>query len=573
MASERSSLTPIVVGYGDLKPVKSEGDKFSVKEFNANPEVKRKMGIVFSHLNDNAVPGSKLLGLKEKTTEFLNDPAESMRDELLSLTTLAGRRAALENAPEHVKEALRDLNDIWNNKTEIKGFGEGLEATKDYIVDIFTSPENIVGGGLLAGKTALQTGIRSSAGGALWSGADDYIRQSRDVAINDLDEISKIQTLQNTAAGAAFGGVLGYGGHKLTKYVKDKIDLDLENKLEGQKLEVETAKDNTIAITNKEIPKSEIDTVRDSYLEAQRELELRNTQFGNERPPEFIRSEARANQPLKFGSIIKEDIDLRSPQYRTPLKTPAPVKVGPHKKTSDDWTTYVDQDGIERQRRKVGAYHDKEQGIIFIDKDFLANEFKNKPWENPKVEGVIPLPKSFTNKYIKTPEDWVRFVELHEKSHTEFLQLEPKTRMGKAIYENRINKIAMAEMSDPRLFPSPQTIAFNKKFGGAGQKSDEELQDIIRSTFIQLEGMPEEQISAGLNNALGNWANRYGSNTIFKPAAIFNNFKQSSLAKDLQRKFRYDAQRDWFGPRKYDKQDFGEVFKSQVNYLKMLILY
>ena len=562
MATDRSKLNPTVVGYGKIAKTKSKGDKFSVTEFNANPEVKRKMGILFTHLNDNSVSGAGLLGIKETSEEFLNNPAESMRDEILSISTLANRRSAINNGPEHVKKAYDDLLHMYNNETEIKGFKEGAEATKDYTIDLFTSPENLIGGKFLVGKTALQTAGKSSLFSGLWSGSDNYIRQSRDVEINALDKISNKQVLQVTAAGAALGGTIGYGGHKLAKYIKDRVDLNLENRIEGQRLEVETAIDQTTAITSKEIPQSEIDLVRNSYLEAERELALRNTQFGNERPPEFVRAEARREEPLLFGESATEGLGLRSSQYRTPLSTPAPVKLGPHKKTSDDWTTYVDQNGIERQRRKVGAYYDKTDKIIYIDKDFIAGQFKDKPWENPKVKGVVPLPKEFTNKYIKTPEDWVRFVELHEKSHTEFLQLEPKNM--KSIYENRINNIAMAEMSDPRLFPSPETIAFNKRFGGAGQRSDEELNDIIRSTFIQLEGMPEAQISAGLNNALGKWANSFGSNILFKPAALLNNFKQSSVAQDLQRKFRYDAQRDWFGPRKYDKQDFGEVFKETL---------
>ena len=563
--------------YTRATPTSLSGGKMSVKEFNANPNVKRDMGILHSHINDNAVSGSDLLGIKERPDEYLTNPAESMRDEVVSLSTLAARKLALEDAPEHVKAAHRRLTHIWNNETEIKGFGEGLTAAKDYTVDLFTTPENYIGGGFLAGgKTALQVVARSAAAGGLWSGADDYVRQTRDVEIGLQDKVSTPQALAATAAGAAFGGFFGYGGHHIAKYVNKRVDLDLENKIEGKKLEVETSKNQVVAITDKEISKSEVDTIRDSYLEAQRELDLRTSLYGSQRPADFIRDQARDSNPLQFGSRL--DLGIRG-EGRTPRKTPAEIVFGEHKKSKANW------DGKNAAPR--GAFYSHKEDKIYIDRDFLRKQFKDEPWFNPRPRldgspsGVNPLPKDFADKYLKTPDDWVRFVEIHEKAHTEFLrQLDPSDAArfeglgargeggrfiaGKAKYENRINAIAMEEMSDPRLYPTPETIAFNKKYGGGGAKSDEELNDLIRSTFIQLEGMPEAQISAGLNNALGKWANRYGSHLVFKPATILNNFKPSALAQSLQPKFRYDTQRDWFGPRKYDDQDFGEVFKETL---------
>ena len=557
--------------YTRATPAPLSGGKMSVREFNANSNVKRDMEILHGHMNRNAVPGAGLLGIKERPDEYLNNPAESMRDEVVSLTTLAGRRLAIENAPEHVKAAHRRLIHVWDNETEIKGFGEGLTAAKDYTIDLLTSPENFIGGGFLAaGKTAVQTAARGAAAGAAWAGADDYIRQTRDVEIDLQDKVSTSQALAATAAGAAFGGIIGVGGHHIAKYVNKKVDLDLENKIEGKKLEVDTSTDEIVAVADKEIPTTEVDKVRAAYFEAQRELDLRKSLYGSDRPEGFTRDQARDSSPLEFGTRL--DLGIRG-EGRTPRKTPVEIIFGEHRKSKANWG------GNDETPR--GAFYNREEDKIYIDRDFLREQFKDKPWETPKVKGVNPLPEEFANKYLKTPDDWVRFVEIHEKSHTEFLrQLDPSDAArfeglgargdggrfiaGKAKYENRINAIAMEELSDPRLFPTPEVIAFNKKYGGGGAKSDEELNDLVRSTFIQLEGMPEEEISAGLNNALGKWANRYGSHIIFKPVAILNNFKQSSVAKGLQQKFRYDAQRDWFGARKYDDQDFGEVFKETL---------
>jgi hypothetical protein len=116
---------------------------------------------------------------------------------------------------------------------------------------------------------------------------------------------------------------------------------------------------------------------------------------------------------------------------------PAKVKRGAYKK------------GTGKPDVFVGAYYRKGDDTIFIDEEYLRSQFDKKPWESPRVEGVNPLPSEFTNEYISDANDWVRFVELHEKAHTEYAQLEGE---ADATYENRMNDIAMAEMRDPKLF-------------------------------------------------------------------------------------------------------------------------
>lgn len=116
---------------------------------------------------------------------------------------------------------------------------------------------------------------------------------------------------------------------------------------------------------------------------------------------------------------------------------PAKIKRGAYKK------------GTGKPDVFVGAYYRKGDDTIFIDEEYLRSQFDKKPWESPRVEGVNPLPSEFTNEYISDANDWVRFVELHEKAHTEYAQLEGE---ADATYENRMNDIAMAEMRDPKLF-------------------------------------------------------------------------------------------------------------------------
>ena len=118
--------------------------KMSVSEFDANKEVKELSRTVHNYLNENLASGTGLLGIKETTEEMISKPSESIRDEIGSLSTFAARAAAIRDAPEYVKKSYAKLLDIWNNQTEIKGIGEGLEATKDYAIDIFTSPETFL---------------------------------------------------------------------------------------------------------------------------------------------------------------------------------------------------------------------------------------------------------------------------------------------------------------------------------------------------------------------------------------------------------------------------------------------
>jgi muramidase (phage lysozyme) len=73
---------------------------------------------------------------------------------------------------------------------------------------------------------------------------------------------------------------------------------------------------------------------------------------------------------------------------------------------------------------------------IAIDVDKIKSQFDEKPWTNPKVEGVRPLAETA----FKSPEEWAQFVLRHEEEHT----LHPRNEgESQADYENRINSIAL----------------------------------------------------------------------------------------------------------------------------------
>lgn len=88
---------------------------------------------------------------------------------------------------------------------------------------------------------------------------------------------------------------------------------------------------------------------------------------------------------------------------------------------------------------KVNAAFNRETNKITIDKEAILESFKDKPWTNPKVEGVTPLPE----KMFKTPMEWYKFHIEHEGSHTRSVK---KANESKPRYEDRMNIDAIKSM-------------------------------------------------------------------------------------------------------------------------------
>ena len=117
-----------------------------------------------------------------------------------------------------------------------------------------------------------------------------------------------------------------------------------------------------------------------------------------------------------------------------------PIKIGP---TGRKRAVNLKDKGVLIQdvnatlRRKA----DKSPHEILVDIKGINKTFSQKPWLNPKVEGVTPLPDIF-----KTKEQWVDFVVKHEIAHA----FNPRNIKAetKASYENRINRIALKEFKE-----------------------------------------------------------------------------------------------------------------------------
>ena len=126
-----------------------------------------------------------------------------------------------------------------------------------------------------------------------------------------------------------------------------------------------------------------------------------------------------------------------------------PIKEGP--------TGLTRKDGSPIYARNV-RNQDGSSNHIMIDVEGIKSQFDEKPWTNPKVEGVRPL----ASTAFKTPEEWAQFVLRHEEEHNTSPRNIQETQ---AEYENRINSLALDairknpyfNLADARVPPVPKT--------------------------------------------------------------------------------------------------------------------
>jgi hypothetical protein len=100
------------------------------------------------------------------------------------------------------------------------------------------------------------------------------------------------------------------------------------------------------------------------------------------------------------------------------------------------------------------AFYRQRENTIYIDEDYIRDVmWDQRGWENPKVEGVRPIPEGIIN----SPNDLVTFIKMHEIMHSKYSAkdlgiADKRTKQGKADYENAINDLAIRELKDqPRI--------------------------------------------------------------------------------------------------------------------------
>ena len=89
--------------------------------------------------------------------------------------------------------------------------------------------------------------------------------------------------------------------------------------------------------------------------------------------------------------------------------------------------TYGDTGKYRKDGSYIAAMVDYDKKTIKFDVDHIKGTFDDKPWTQPKVEGVKALPENA----FETPQQWANFVMMHEIMHTRFQPNDLKLNLGK----------------------------------------------------------------------------------------------------------------------------------------------
>ena len=137
--------------------------------------------------------------------------------------------------------------------------------------------------------------------------------------------------------------------------------------------------------------------------------------------------------------------------------------------------------------RPIGASFNKETRTITIDTPTLYEQYGEKPWTKPKVEGVYPIAENA----FPTFQDYVDFIVAHETEHTVTPQAEGQT---KAQYENQINQTALKQLAEKRAavpkepVATPKTVPLEQKVDRTTTnprdvKTEQEMFDIAKEIY------------------------------------------------------------------------------------------
>ena len=137
--------------------------------------------------------------------------------------------------------------------------------------------------------------------------------------------------------------------------------------------------------------------------------------------------------------------------------------------------------------RPIGASFNKETRTITIDTPTLYEQYGEKPWTKPKVEGVYPIAENA----FPTFQDYVDFVVAHEAEHTVTPRAEGQT---KAQYENQINQTALKQLAEKRAaapkapVTTPETVPLEQKVDRTttdprNVKDEQEMFDIAKEIY------------------------------------------------------------------------------------------
>ena len=100
----------------------------------------------------------------------------------------------------------------------------------------------------------------------------------------------------------------------------------------------------------------------------------------------------------------------------------------------------------------VGARYKHKTNEVSIHPEHTYQQFLDKAWTKPKVEGVFPIAENA----FKTPQEWADFVLQHEAEHIKTPEVEGQT---KAQYENQTNKAALETLAEKKAKATGEPVA------------------------------------------------------------------------------------------------------------------
>lgn len=178
----------------------------------------------------------------------------------------------------------------------------------------------------------------------------------------------------------------------------------------------------------------------------------------------------------------------------------------------------------------VAAKFKGEEGKIYWDEEYLLNNWKDKPWSKPRVEGVEPLP----DFYFQTPEEWARFVLYHEMRHARSARGADETVPQ---YENRMNREALQMLAEgkdvkPNVLNWILKTPFYKNSPSLRQLLNKKTPATVKMMFANLTNNASVTLQGNVPDV------KYGfNNQSLQARAFLGELMGEQLYDDLQRAF------------------------------------
>ena len=495
------------------------------------------------------------------------DITEILRDEDWRLETILDRNLNSSNLTDYEKQAYQYIRTVFD-ELQIKGGKERAQQIKDIGTDIIFSPTTLVS--LLLGgpgttqasragmnalarfalsDTAKEAATKATIFGAATGFSEDLAQQGYQKSTGVRENIDYGRLFGATTLGGIIDGGISTLASNVSKLSKNRFDNDQDPKTMRDRSEDDTAGENSEvnAVIDEEVNKV-ISTGEGKQLDlpllTEEDIEMYNSRPSRNQPNQtdvlqfkmrFLRGlEARllgdTGEKITRRERIALNKELESLKLERKNIVVEPADVEPIK-------------GESKRRQKVRAKRLGEEQVAErrTDLDLKIQNLENK-LERDAIGTLAESDLSRLEQLIVPDQFKDEYLEAFEKQF-------PKK---KTYVPSKINVNA------------EETAEKISKEAGGGTQTIEEVQDTIEETIADLPpNTPPSTASGKLKYNINRILNRYGSRIIFKPVSVIQSFaNDSKTAANLLTRFRYDANRNIWEQRDYDKQDFFEIYKE-----------